>query len=687
MVLKLTFNKHKPGDPPRTPNSNASAQQQPPPAAQSSQSSHTRPSPAPSNASGTGPKLKLKFGPAPSTPAASSAVPSKGKNAAGVAKSTPRATPKATPKAPSLKLKKPKAPPAETGTGAASFKRPTPASGIPASVTGTPAATAPSTSTPAQKSKKRPRAELKLSAPKKPIQPIAATTTTTTAPTTATLKKPTTLSVKPPARRPPAPKQIKRIRFNAKPPPAIRLKSKGEPPRRPKGVGYDSEASDAEIDPALEEEFVLRMQPGEDCDYLRQAIEEKRFGPPSRGGADVSFKALTRDGRRSVVTIRGHIYAATLVDLPCIVEAMKSWDKRGWYKSADICQMLLVLGRVASEEEAKTYPLPKDIDSSSWQFAHGLTPPLRWVRKRRFRKRISNRTIETVELEVARLLKEDMEAIEPPEFEVLDYAQYMREEEEAAAAAAAAAAGEPYGDVDAEGEIDYMDYETAGGTAAGDAGGDPFEDAFAAEMEAALAAHAEQSGDPGVTVEETINTAAPTAPPVAGVQPAAGTAAGTTATTAVTAVPGQTQLAGEPIIKQEYETEEISDLFGDDEEGGLDLGAGSVAGTAPPTVAGTPTLAPSASAENESSSDNDDDDDDEDEDDDAYLDEATLERQRQMKEAQEECLELEARIAEETRRWEALTNPILKGKLGRSISTLKQELELKRVLVGQVGNG
>jgi TATA-binding protein-associated factor Taf7 len=33
------------------------------------------------------------------------------------------------------------------------------------------------------------------------------------------------------------------------------------------------------------------------------------------------------------------------VDLPCIVEGMKSWDRRGWYKSADICQMLLVLGR------------------------------------------------------------------------------------------------------------------------------------------------------------------------------------------------------------------------------------------------------------------------------------------------------------------------------------------------------
>ncbi|KAI5282027.1 hypothetical protein KEM52_003795, partial [Ascosphaera acerosa] len=385
---------------------------------------------------------------------------------------------------------------------------------------------------------KRPRAELKLSAPRKPLA--------------ISLTKPATITIKPPAK--PAP--IKRIRINAKPPPAIRLKSKGEPPRRPKGVGYDSEASDAEVDPALEEEFILRMQPGEDCDYLRKAIEEKRFGPPSRGGADVSFKALTRDGRRCVVTVRGHIYAATLVDLPCIIEAMKSWDKKGWYKSADICQMLLVLGRVASEEEAKSYPLPRDVDSASWQYAHGVTPPLRWVRKRRFRKRISNRTIEAVELEVARLLKDDMDAVEPPEFEVMDYADYLREEEEAAAAAARA---EEYGeDLDAEGEVDYMDYEMAGGgddvaaTTEGDGGAgdgdDLFEDAFAAEMEAALAAHAQEGGDaedPVAAAAAAADQADPhvsaqaVAPPVAGVQPAAGTAAGSTTTEAVIAAPGQ----------------------------------------------------------------------------------------------------------------------------------------------------
>ncbi|KAK2746910.1 hypothetical protein FQN55_005396 [Onygenales sp. PD_40] len=293
---------------------------------------------------------------------------------------------------------------------------------------------------------------------------------------------------------------VKRIKFSTKPPPSIRLRSKGEPPVRPKGVGYDSEASDTEIDPALEEEFILRMQPGEDCDYLREAVAEKRFGPRSQGGADVSFKSLTRDGRRAIVTIRGHIYAASLVDLPCIIEAMKSWDKRGWYKSADICQMLLVLGRVNSEEEARTYPLPKDVDETTFQFAHGITPPLRWVRKRRFRKRISNRTIEAVELEVARLMQEDMAAVDPPEFEVLDYTPNMR--------GASAMSEEPgrymgegeYDDEqDAEGEVDEYYPQPSGQ----DEGGDDFEDELAAEMEAALAAHAEGDEEPASAAIDT----------------------------------------------------------------------------------------------------------------------------------------------------------------------------------------
>ena len=224
---------------------------------------------------------------------------------------------------------------------------------------------------------------------------------------------------------------IKKIKLKAsrKTPttPFIRLKPKGKPPNRPLGVGYDSEASDREEDPAIEEEFILRMLPGEDCEYLRKAIEDKRWGPRNQGGADIRLKFLHTNGRRAVIIIRGHIYAATLVDLPCVIEGMKSWDRRGWWKTADICQMLLVLGQVNTENEALEYALPgKELDKATWQYAHGLTPPMRWVRKRRFRKRVSNRTIEAVEEEVERLLRLDEECIGESKYEALDLDRLSR---------------------------------------------------------------------------------------------------------------------------------------------------------------------------------------------------------------------------------------------------------------------
>ena len=189
------------------------------------------------------------------------------------------------------------------------------------------------------------------------------------------------------------------------------LNAKRPPPPRLPGLGYDSEDSEAEEDPAIQQSFILRMQPGEDCDYIREAIANGKIGaPPNEDPAQVSMRFIDKDFRRATVTVRGRMYAAALVDLPCIVETMKSWDKKGWWKVADVCQMLLVLGRCSSDDEAKNYPLPREVDKESLQYAHGLTPPMHWVRKRRFRKRLSYKTIANVDEEVERLLKEDEQA-------------------------------------------------------------------------------------------------------------------------------------------------------------------------------------------------------------------------------------------------------------------------------------
>ncbi|KAJ9195590.1 hypothetical protein DTO164E3_6666 [Paecilomyces variotii] len=387
----------------------------------------------------------------------------------------------------------------------------------------------------------------------------------------------------------PGPKRIKLIPSKRPGVQSIRIKNKGLVPNRPPGVGYDSEASDTEIDPTLEEQFILRMLPGEDCEYLRQAINERRFDR-----AEFSFKPLTREGRRAILRIRDKQYAATLVDLPCIIEGMKSWDKRGWYKSADICQMLLVLGPVSNEKEALEYPLPKDVgvvDERTYQYPHGLTPPLKWVRKRRFRERISTRTIEQVEKEVADLIAKDEASLGPPRFELLDTTSLNRAEN-------GVQSGDYYDEYyddeqDAEGEAEEYAHAEA-----------DFEDDLAAEMEAALAAGADEE--------------------------------------VVTAKPGADGIHH----------------------------AGTPSATKPSSPADT------SGDESESEAEGDEGPDED-------LDEEQLEQQRQLQLKREEIAELEALIKAETEKWEKIQNPILRNKVGKRIHSLKQDLALKKVSIGE----
>jgi transcription initiation factor TFIID subunit 7 len=220
-------------------------------------------------------------------------------------------------------------------------------------------------------------------------------------------------------------------------------------PYRPDGDGYDSEAEDRELDPVIEEQFILRMMPGEHCEYLRRCIQERKIGlPKSQGGADVAMKWVDDEGRRCMITVQGQNYAGVLVDLPTITEGMKTWDKKSFVKSADICQMLLVFTKVRDEQEAKTAPLPKAVEHG-YRWPHGLTPPMHDCIHRRFRKRLSKLEIQNKEAEVDRLLRADKEAIST-KFEFVDERQqgeeemYYEEDEEE----------EEDGEADAEGEQD-----------------------------------------------------------------------------------------------------------------------------------------------------------------------------------------------------------------------------------------
>ncbi|KAF4984170.1 hypothetical protein FZEAL_568 [Fusarium zealandicum] len=223
--------------------------------------------------------------------------------------------------------------------------------------------------------------------------------------------------------------------------PTLVVKPKGRAPVHPPGDGYDSEASDREKDPSIEEQFVLRMLPGEHCDYVRWCMENGKMGVArSMGGADIQLKFFEEDTRRAVLTVKGQPFAAVMVDLPTITEAMKTWDRKSFLKSADICQLLLVFQKVANEGEARQAPLPSMIDQH-FRWPHGLTPPMHDCMNRRFAKTISRKEIEDKEAEVERLLIEDAKAASTRWEWVEDR---IEEEDE---------------DEDAEGEMDdTMDY-------------------------------------------------------------------------------------------------------------------------------------------------------------------------------------------------------------------------------------
>ncbi|KAK7693462.1 hypothetical protein QCA50_003030 [Cerrena zonata] len=164
---------------------------------------------------------------------------------------------------------------------------------------------------------------------------------------------------------------------------------------------FDRELDSDDEDLAFEEQFILRMPPGEDCDKLRQMVTAREVTP------DAWFKF--KDSRRAVFHIGNNTYSSKLVDLPCVIESQKTLDSKQMFKVADICQMLVVENRISNEDNVN-HSKGFNVDEFIWP--HGITPPLHWVRKRRFRKRLARSTIETVEQEVERLLEEDALASE-----------------------------------------------------------------------------------------------------------------------------------------------------------------------------------------------------------------------------------------------------------------------------------
>lgn len=55
---------------------------------------------------------------------------------------------------------------------------------------------------------------------------------------------------------------------------------------------------------------------------------------------------LLADGRHGIVRVDRVPLACKLVDLPCMIESLKTVDKKTFYKTADVCQVNQCCGLV-----------------------------------------------------------------------------------------------------------------------------------------------------------------------------------------------------------------------------------------------------------------------------------------------------------------------------------------------------
>ncbi|XP_016657472.1 transcription initiation factor TFIID subunit 7-like [Acyrthosiphon pisum] len=160
----------------------------------------------------------------------------------------------------------------------------------------------------------------------------------------------------------------------------------------------------------LETEVILRV-PSDAANSLREILRKN-------SDKQLSIK-LENDIRRGEVVIGNHHLFAKVVDLPTIIEGQKTIDNKSIYKTADICQMIICKENeelsLSDEDEVTNFSKKKEPNKvdKKYLWPHGVTPPLKNVRKRRFRKTLIKQSTDgpEIEKEVNYLLKSDSEAL------------------------------------------------------------------------------------------------------------------------------------------------------------------------------------------------------------------------------------------------------------------------------------
>lgn len=160
----------------------------------------------------------------------------------------------------------------------------------------------------------------------------------------------------------------------------------------------------------LESQFILRL-PVEPAKALREAIANNSTLK------DRFAIKIENDLRHGEVRVDNWVLPAKIVDLPTIVESLKTIDSKGFYKTADICQMVICKEEddQTTDEDSPQKMKKKDPNKvdKKYLWPHGITPPTKNVRRRRFRKTLRKKYVEApeIEKEVKRLLRVDNDAV------------------------------------------------------------------------------------------------------------------------------------------------------------------------------------------------------------------------------------------------------------------------------------
>ena len=159
---------------------------------------------------------------------------------------------------------------------------------------------------------------------------------------------------------------------------------------------YDRDLdSDPDEPLVFEEHFILKVEDQDLANKLQKMVAARDVGSSTNKAQEPWFQF--KDPRRATFGLGGSAgkpnpgdktWNAKLVDLPCIVESHKTLDNKRLYKTADICQMLLVESQTGNNQSATE---GDKFDIEDYIYPHGITPPLKHVRKRRFRKRANKR--------------------------------------------------------------------------------------------------------------------------------------------------------------------------------------------------------------------------------------------------------------------------------------------------------